>query len=290
MESAEKVVESLAAHMQRVSNGVSDDLASRAVALAGAGYRNQAARLMLASDYAMSYDMTELSEAAVDVMPDTVPFNPSDIAREVLAACAVDHASADIEYFAAELDERASIGVDEALRGLVDDLQQGVWYKQPNRAPHTFIERIGDDALVRTNTDYVVAHGYDERSGTWSHGTYFGDDLLAAACAAHGRELRDGHEHDGYIRGVDVDLVLSLNPDLTREQARVIAECANDNLSGSTALQDVLDWQVEAEVENFLSDGEVDQVPDDPITAAHEAASISAGEHGDVDARVDIDR
>lgn len=52
---------------------------------------------------------------------------------------------------------------------------------------NVLIDRKGDDALVMRrmangNREFVVAHGYDDVTGHWSHGTYY--DSIASAVAA----------------------------------------------------------------------------------------------------------
>ena len=51
---------------------------------------------------------------------------------------------------------------------------------------HVPIDRNGDDALVMHkmadgSREFIVAHGYDEETGHWGHGTYY--DSLASAAA-----------------------------------------------------------------------------------------------------------
>lgn len=57
------------------------------------------------------------------------------------------------------------------------------------------IERRGDDALVMHARDdgtreYIVAHGYDEETGHWGHGTYY-ESLASAAADLEGRAISD---------------------------------------------------------------------------------------------------
>ena len=61
-----------------------------------------------------------------------------------------------------------------------------------------FIDRNGDDALVmRPRADgtreFVVAHGYDEETGRWSHGTYY-DSIASAAADLEGRSISTAND------------------------------------------------------------------------------------------------
>ena len=58
---------------------------------------------------------------------------------------------------------------------------------------NVLIDRNGDDALVMRNKndgsrEFVVAHGYDEETGHWGHGTYY-DSLASAAADLEGRAI-----------------------------------------------------------------------------------------------------
>lgn len=69
------------------------------------------------------------------------------------------------------------------------ELSEDAVWKQRN----VLIDRNGDDALVmrkRANgtREYVVAHGYDEETGHWGHGTYY-DSLASAAADLEGRSI-----------------------------------------------------------------------------------------------------
>lgn len=57
------------------------------------------------------------------------------------------------------------------------------------------VERRGDDALVMHVRDdgsreFIVAHGYDEESGHWGHGSYY-DSVATAAAELEGRAISD---------------------------------------------------------------------------------------------------
>lgn len=58
---------------------------------------------------------------------------------------------------------------------------------------HVLIDRSGDDALVMHkmndgSREFIVAHGYDEQTGHWSHGTYY-DSVASAAADLEGRAI-----------------------------------------------------------------------------------------------------
>lgn len=61
---------------------------------------------------------------------------------------------------------------------------------------HVPIDRNGDDALVMHkmadgSREFIVAHGYDEETGHWGHGTYY-DSLASAAADLEGRAISAG--------------------------------------------------------------------------------------------------
>ena len=63
---------------------------------------------------------------------------------------------------------------------------------------HIPIDRNGDDALVMHkmadgSREFIVAHGYDEETGHWGHGTYY-DSLASAAADLEGRYISTGEE------------------------------------------------------------------------------------------------
>ena len=63
---------------------------------------------------------------------------------------------------------------------------------------HVLIDRNGDDALVMhkmadDRREFIVAHGYDEETGHWGHGTYY-DSLASAAADFEGRYISTGEE------------------------------------------------------------------------------------------------
>lgn len=63
---------------------------------------------------------------------------------------------------------------------------------------HVPIDRNGDDALVMHkkadgSREFIVAHGYDEETGHWGHGTYY-DSLASAAVDLEGRYISTGEE------------------------------------------------------------------------------------------------
>lgn len=63
---------------------------------------------------------------------------------------------------------------------------------------HVLIDRNGDDALVMhkmadDRREFIVAHGYDEETGYWGHGTYY-DSLASAAADFEGRYISTGEE------------------------------------------------------------------------------------------------
>lgn len=63
---------------------------------------------------------------------------------------------------------------------------------------HVPIDRIGDDALVMHkmadgSREFIVAHGYDEETGHWGHGTYY-DSLASAAADLESRTISDAGE------------------------------------------------------------------------------------------------
>lgn len=67
-------------------------------------------------------------------------------------------------------------------------------WKQKNMV----IDRNGDDALVMRSMDngrreFVVAHGYDEETGHWGHGTYY-ESLASAAADLEGRAISTAGE------------------------------------------------------------------------------------------------
>lgn len=58
---------------------------------------------------------------------------------------------------------------------------------------HVLIDCNGDDALVMhkmadNRREFIVAHGYDEETGHWGHGTYY-DSLASAAADLEGRVI-----------------------------------------------------------------------------------------------------
>ncbi len=60
---------------------------------------------------------------------------------------------------------------------------------------HVPIDRNGDDALVMHkmadgSREFIVAHGYDEETGHWGHGTYY-DSLASAAADLESRTISD---------------------------------------------------------------------------------------------------
>ena len=66
---------------------------------------------------------------------------------------------------------------------------------------HVPIDRNGDDALVMHkmadgSREFIVAHGYDEETGHWGHGTYY-DSLASAAAAGYRFNLVDTRETSG---------------------------------------------------------------------------------------------
>lgn len=63
---------------------------------------------------------------------------------------------------------------------------------------HVPIARDGDDALVMHKMadgrrEFIVAHGYDEETGHWGHGTYY-DSLASAAADLEGRAISNAAE------------------------------------------------------------------------------------------------
>lgn len=63
---------------------------------------------------------------------------------------------------------------------------------------NVLIDRNGDDALVmRPRADgtreFVVAHGYDDETGRWSHGTYY-DSIASAAADLEGRSISTAND------------------------------------------------------------------------------------------------
>lgn len=63
---------------------------------------------------------------------------------------------------------------------------------------HVPIDRNGDDALVMHKMadgirEFIVAHGYDEETGHWGHGTYY-DSLASAAADLESRTISDAGE------------------------------------------------------------------------------------------------
>lgn len=63
---------------------------------------------------------------------------------------------------------------------------------------HVPIDRNGDDALVMHkmadgSREFIVAHGYDEETGHWGHGTYY-DSLASAAADLEGRVISNAGE------------------------------------------------------------------------------------------------
>lgn len=63
---------------------------------------------------------------------------------------------------------------------------------------HVPIDRNGDDALVMHkmadgSREFIVAHGYDEETGHWGHGTYY-DSLASAAADLESRTISDAGE------------------------------------------------------------------------------------------------
>ena len=63
---------------------------------------------------------------------------------------------------------------------------------------HVPIDRNGDDALVMHkmadgSREFIVAHGYDEETGHWGHGTYY-DSLASAAADLEGRAISNPGE------------------------------------------------------------------------------------------------
>ena len=116
-------------------------------------------------------------------------------------------------------------------------------------APHVVLQRKGDDALVKTVTDFVIASGYDEASGTWGQGRYFGDDAVSAFSAFNAAELYEDH-----LPGITAQGVLDREPGLTLEEAETVAFCANDNLACSDHFADLVYDQVGAEIEHVVDD------------------------------------
>ena len=63
---------------------------------------------------------------------------------------------------------------------------------------HVPIDRNGDDALVMHkmadgSREFIVAHGYDEETGHWGHGTYY-DSLASAAADLEDRAISNPGE------------------------------------------------------------------------------------------------
>lgn len=63
---------------------------------------------------------------------------------------------------------------------------------------HVPIDRNGDDALVMHkmadgSREFIVAHGYDEETGHWGHGTYY-DSLASAAADLESRTISNAGE------------------------------------------------------------------------------------------------
>lgn len=80
---------------------------------------------------------------------------------------------------------------------------------------HVPIDRNGDDALVMHkmpdgSREFIVAHGYDEETGHWGHGTYY-DSLASAAADLEGRVISAVGEEvicpDFWYR-TDIEIVL----------------------------------------------------------------------------------
>lgn len=91
------------------------------------------------------------------------------------------------ECFACEAEWRDAEGKENNM----DEAAAVAAWKQKN----VLIDRNGDDALVMRKMDdgsreFVVAHGYDEKSGHWSHGTYYGS-IADAVAALEGRSVSE---------------------------------------------------------------------------------------------------
>lgn len=77
--------------------------------------------------------------------------------------------------------------------GMVETAEIAAWKEN-----HVPIDRNGDDALVMHkmadgSREFIVAHGYDEETGHWGHGTYYGS-LASAAADLEGRAISDAGE------------------------------------------------------------------------------------------------
>ena len=117
----------------------------------------------------------------------------------------------------------------------------------PHVMPHVVLQQKGDDALLKTTNDFVIASGYDQMTHTWSHGRYFGSDAVKAFAAfAHDELYKD------YVPAIKASDVLDREPRLTEDEAEGIAECANENIINSDALSDVVYDQIGAEIENAV--------------------------------------
>lgn len=76
---------------------------------------------------------------------------------------------------------------------------------------HVPIDRNGDDALVMHkmadgSREFIVAHGYDEETGHWGHGTYY-DSLASAAADLEGRAISQQPEKIAVAAGYRFNLV-----------------------------------------------------------------------------------
>lgn len=249
-------------------------------------------------------DAAALSEAAalfadlVENAGDAALAAPA-VACDVAFNAAIGHARADVDYFLEDFAERAPRALEDSFfdcsrgKGEPIPLSRGTG---PERmaARHEVLETAGDNALVRTSEGgFAVAFGYDAETRSWSHGSYFSaGDLLGAACELHGVKPYSKEDVDellsGYIAGATADTALLFHPELTRDEAEAVAKCANDNLSSSCALHDLVDDQIDAEVESLMEKSVgASQGPSDvarratasAFTSAHKGAEVGSRRH-----------
>lgn len=124
------------------------------------------------------------------------------------------------EIFASEAEWRDTEGRENDM----DEAAAVAVWKQKN----VLIDRNGDDALVMRKMDdgsreFVVAHAYDEETGHWGHGTYYGS-IADAAADLEGRSIASHEMHDTLI---DIALnARALDEALESGDTAYILDCA----------------------------------------------------------------
>lgn len=151
------------------------------------------------------------------------------------------------------------------------------------REKNIVIDRMGDDALVMRKLgdgrrEFVVAHGYDDETGHWGHGTYY-ESLASAAADLEGRRISAAGEDvicaDFWYRA-DIESALE-NAGLPVDAANTDAIIAGLGIDGDYQKGPFYDC-LSLEGREMIADAVADRVRElewepqpDPSTAPQEA-------------------